>query len=38
MLTGIKENEKFQKNGQNREQVSGLKHVVDEAKEHHNVK
>lgn len=36
-LTGIKENEKFQKNGQS-EQVSGLKHVVDEAKQHHNVK
>lgn len=37
-LTGIKENSKFQKNGQNNEQVSGLKHVVDEAKQHHNVK
>ncbi|GLT37378.1 hypothetical protein SLA2020_116970 [Shorea laevis] len=37
-LTGIKENAKFQKNGQNNEQVSGLKHVVDEAKHHHNVK
>ncbi|RXH76687.1 hypothetical protein DVH24_019575 [Malus domestica] len=37
-LTGIKENEKFQKNDHNNEQVSGLKHVVDEAKQHHNVK
>ncbi|MED6149780.1 putative galactinol--sucrose galactosyltransferase 2 [Stylosanthes scabra] len=37
-LTGIKENAKFQKNGQNNEQVSGLKHVVDEAKKNHNVK
>ncbi|XP_054814635.1 probable galactinol--sucrose galactosyltransferase 2 [Prosopis cineraria] len=37
-LTGIKENTKFQKNGQNNEQSSGLKHVVDEAKQHHNVK
>uniref|UniRef100_A0A803P6L3 galactinol--sucrose galactosyltransferase n=1 Tax=Cannabis sativa TaxID=3483 RepID=A0A803P6L3_CANSA len=37
-LTGIKENEKFQKNGQSNEQVPGLKHVVDEAKQHHNVK
>ncbi|XP_004304392.1 PREDICTED: probable galactinol--sucrose galactosyltransferase 2 [Fragaria vesca subsp. vesca] len=36
-LTGIKENEKFQKNGHS-EQVSGLKHVVDQAKQHHNVK
>lgn len=36
-LTGIKENTKFQKNGQNG-QVSGLKHVVDEAKQHHDVK
>ncbi|KAK9289894.1 hypothetical protein L1049_008055 [Liquidambar formosana] len=36
-LTGIKENAKFQKNGQNNDQVSGLKHVVDEAKHHHNV-
>ncbi|KAK4281875.1 hypothetical protein QN277_013321 [Acacia crassicarpa] len=33
-LTGIKENAKFQNNEQN----SGLKHVVDEAKQHHNVK
>ncbi|KAI5318434.1 hypothetical protein L3X38_038142 [Prunus dulcis] len=37
-LTGIKENEKFQKNGHHSEQVSGLKHVVDEAKQHQNVK
>ncbi|TQE07544.1 hypothetical protein C1H46_006864 [Malus baccata] len=37
-LTGIKENKKFQKNDHNNEQVSGLKHVVDEAKQHHNVK
>ncbi|KAL4607024.1 hypothetical protein ACB098_09G127300 [Castanea mollissima] len=35
-LTGIKENEKFQKNGQENE--PGLKQVVDEAKQHHNVK
>ncbi|KAF5473294.1 hypothetical protein F2P56_009916 [Juglans regia] len=37
-LTGIKENTKFQKNGQNNDQVSGLKQVVDESKQHHNVK
>ncbi|KAI6696762.1 hypothetical protein NL676_016881 [Syzygium grande] len=37
-LTGIKENSKFQKNDQNNEPVSGLKHVVDEAKQHRNVK
>ncbi|KAL5540838.1 hypothetical protein UlMin_043808 [Ulmus minor] len=37
-LTGIKENEKFQKNGRSNEQVPGLKHVVDEAKQHHDVK
>ncbi|KAJ9695790.1 hypothetical protein PVL29_010989 [Vitis rotundifolia] len=37
-LTGIKENEKFQKNGRNDEQVPGLKHVVEDAKERHNVK
>ncbi|KAJ4706423.1 Alkaline alpha-galactosidase seed imbibition protein [Melia azedarach] len=37
-LTGIKENTKFQKNGENNEQASGLKHVVDDAKQHHNVK
>ncbi|KAK7831709.1 putative galactinol--sucrose galactosyltransferase 2, partial [Quercus suber] len=35
-LTGIKENEKFQKNDQKNE--PGLKQVVDEAKQHHNVK
>ncbi|KAI4300775.1 hypothetical protein L6164_034111 [Bauhinia variegata] len=29
-LIGIKENGKFQKNGQNNEQISGLKHIVDE--------
>jgi hypothetical protein len=43
MLTGIKENAKFQKkkNGQNNEQseqTSGLKHLVDGVKQHHNVK
>ncbi|KAF5750210.1 galactinol--sucrose galactosyltransferase 2 isoform X1 [Tripterygium wilfordii] len=37
-LTGIKENSKFQKNGQNNEQSSGLKHVVEDAKQRHNVK
>ncbi|KAK9125313.1 hypothetical protein Scep_014159 [Stephania cephalantha] len=37
-LVGIKENEKFQKNGKKSEQVPGLKHVVDESKQHHNVK
>ncbi|KAJ7976799.1 Alkaline alpha-galactosidase seed imbibition protein [Quillaja saponaria] len=37
-LTGIKENAKFLKNGQSNEQVAGLKHVVDEAKQRHNVK
>ncbi|KAK9154884.1 hypothetical protein Sjap_002364 [Stephania japonica] len=37
-LVGIKENEKFQKNGKNSDQVPGLKHVVDESKQHHNVK
>lgn len=36
-LTGIKENAKFQKNGTN-DQVPGLKMVVDDAKQHHNVK
>lgn len=35
-LTGIKENEKFQKKKD--DHPPGLKHVVDEAKEHHNVK
>lgn len=37
-LSGIKENYKFQKNGKNDEQVPGLKVVVDDAKQHHNVK
>ncbi|XP_021893363.1 probable galactinol--sucrose galactosyltransferase 2 [Carica papaya] len=37
-LTGIKENSKFQKNNQNKEQVSGLKHVVEGAKQRQNVK
>ncbi|CAI9765664.1 unnamed protein product [Fraxinus pennsylvanica] len=37
-LTGIKENEKFQKNGKLVDLGSGLKHVVEEAKQHHNVK
>ncbi|XP_028774455.1 probable galactinol--sucrose galactosyltransferase 2 [Neltuma alba] len=37
-LTSIKENAKFQKNGQSNEQNSGLKHVVDEAKQRHSVK
>ncbi|CAL5351957.1 probable galactinol--sucrose galactosyltransferase 2 [Camellia sinensis] len=37
-LTGIKENEKFQKNGKSNDQVPGLKIVVDESKQHHNVK
>ncbi|XP_059668423.1 probable galactinol--sucrose galactosyltransferase 2 [Cornus florida] len=37
-LTGIKENAKFQKNGENNDKAPGLKHVVDEAKQHHNVK
>lgn len=36
-LTGIKENDKFQKNGKS-EHVPGLKLVVDDAKQHHNVK
>ncbi|XP_071691877.1 probable galactinol--sucrose galactosyltransferase 2 [Rutidosis leptorrhynchoides] len=35
-LTGIKENEKFQKKKD--DHAPGLKYVVDEAKEHHNVK
>ncbi|KAI3811709.1 hypothetical protein L1987_21438 [Smallanthus sonchifolius] len=35
-LTGIKENEKFQKKKDNH--APGLKHVVDEAKEQHDVK
>ncbi|GAV57293.1 Raffinose_syn domain-containing protein [Cephalotus follicularis] len=37
-LTGIKENTKFQKNSPSNEQVSGLKLVVDDAKQRHNVK
>ncbi|KAH6818780.1 seed imbibition 2 [Perilla frutescens var. frutescens] len=37
-LTGIKENAKFQKNGKTDEQDSGLKHVVKDAKQRHNVK
>lgn len=36
-LTGIKENAKFQKNGTN-DQVPGLKLVVDDSKQNHNVK
>ncbi|XP_050227456.1 probable galactinol--sucrose galactosyltransferase 2 isoform X2 [Mercurialis annua] len=38
MLTGIKENEKFQKNGAKNEESTGLKHVVEDAKQHHHVK
>ncbi|KAL2466089.1 putative galactinol--sucrose galactosyltransferase 2 [Abeliophyllum distichum] len=37
-LTGIKENAKFQKNGKNEENEAGLKYVVEEAKQWHNVK
>ncbi|KAF2307908.1 hypothetical protein GH714_033298 [Hevea brasiliensis] len=37
-LTGIKENAKFQKNGENTEEARGLKHVVEDAKKCHNVK
>ncbi|XP_052172849.1 probable galactinol--sucrose galactosyltransferase 2 [Diospyros lotus] len=37
-LTGIKENEKFKRNGKDSDQVPGLKIVVDEAKQRHNVK
>ncbi|KAL0428557.1 UNVERIFIED_CONTAM: putative galactinol--sucrose galactosyltransferase 2 [Sesamum latifolium] len=37
-LTGIKENEKFQKNGKPDEHESGLKLVVKKAKQQHNVK
>jgi raffinose synthase len=37
-LTGIKENEKFQKNGKSNDQVPGLKIVVDDAKQRHNMK
>ncbi|CAN1255436.1 Probable galactinol--sucrose galactosyltransferase 2 [Linum perenne] len=38
MLTGIKENEKFQKSRETHEESTGLKHVVEDAKQHHNVK
>lgn len=37
-LVGIKENAKFQKNDPKDTQVSGLKSVVDNAKQRHNVK
>ncbi|KAJ6341885.1 hypothetical protein OIU78_009934 [Salix suchowensis] len=37
-LTGIKENSKFQKNGEKNEQAIGLKHVVDDAKQCRDVK
>ncbi|KAL0453092.1 UNVERIFIED_CONTAM: putative galactinol--sucrose galactosyltransferase 2 [Sesamum latifolium] len=37
-LTGIKENVKFKKNGKTDEQEPGLKHVVNDAKQQHNVK
>ncbi|KAL7134148.1 hypothetical protein ABFS83_11G007700 [Erythranthe nasuta] len=39
-LTGIKENEKFQKNEKtdHEQESSGLRHVVKKAKQHHNVK
>lgn len=38
-LVGIKENAKFQKNDQkDTQEVSGLKSVVDNAKQRHNVK
>ncbi|CAJ1911368.1 unnamed protein product [Sphenostylis stenocarpa] len=37
-LTGIKENTKFQKKTQSNDQISGLKHLVDGVKQHHNVK
>ncbi|EYU18748.1 hypothetical protein ABFS82_10G165000 [Erythranthe guttata] len=37
-LTGIKENAKFQKNTETDEEESGLKHVVRDAKQQHNVK
>lgn len=37
-LVGIKENAKFQKSDQKDTQVSGLKSVVDNAKQRHNVK
>ncbi|CAN0910023.1 Probable galactinol--sucrose galactosyltransferase 2 [Linum grandiflorum] len=38
MLTGIKENEKFQKSRETHEESTGLKHLVEDAKQHHNVK
>lgn len=37
-LTGIKENSKFQKNGEKQEEATGLKHVVEDAKSRHDVK
>ncbi|KAL0404919.1 UNVERIFIED_CONTAM: putative galactinol--sucrose galactosyltransferase 2 [Sesamum radiatum] len=37
-LTGIKENVKFKKNSKTDEQEPGLKHVVNDAKQQHNVK
>ncbi|KAG8648884.1 hypothetical protein MANES_08G049600v8 [Manihot esculenta] len=37
-LTGIKENAKFRKNGEKDEEARGLKHVVEDAKQCHNVK
>ncbi|XP_010523968.1 PREDICTED: probable galactinol--sucrose galactosyltransferase 2 [Tarenaya hassleriana] len=37
-LAGIKENKKFQKKNQSNEQASGLKNVVDDAKQCHDVK
>ncbi|XP_065856501.1 probable galactinol--sucrose galactosyltransferase 2 [Euphorbia lathyris] len=37
-LTGIKENSKFQKNNGKIEETTGLKHVVEDAKQHFNVK
>ncbi|KAJ9181101.1 hypothetical protein P3X46_009267 [Hevea brasiliensis] len=37
-LTGIKEKAKFQKNGEKNEEARGLKHVVEDAKQHHSVK
>ncbi|XP_020219140.1 probable galactinol--sucrose galactosyltransferase 2 [Cajanus cajan] len=37
-LTGIKENTKFQKNAESNDTISGLKHVVQEAKQRHGVR
>ncbi|KAJ0982661.1 hypothetical protein J5N97_010916 [Dioscorea zingiberensis] len=37
-LTGIKENSKFQKKKGESDQIPGLKIVVNEAKQHHNIK